>query len=778
MAVPGETPGDEAPLQPLKRPRTDGSEGPEPGAAPTPPAEPLPERAPGDSNCKEAKAVPGTDAGQPAKADARGPEEAGKGQPAGGDAAGQGEPPPYAGGGYVPAGGGWFAHPGGEWLYSEGEKAYFHLPTGQLRLAVEGGTVPLAPGPEEGAGAEGPLQGQVRWFNPAKGFGFIEPLGEEGPDVFVHGNQLVGIDGGEPPKRLKAGTPVVYALGETDDGRMCAVNVRVVDARSRTAGGEKKRKHEEDGEAKHDEDRQDGDESVEGEEGEEGDEGEDDSSGSSVDIDLFEELKCGVHQVKGDRKDQCEDFFVDKTKIPVSVLGETATCVFFGVFDGHGGSTCSEYAAAHLAKNVLSRLRDRTKTANDETALRTALLGGFKQTEHNFLQHARRSGDASGSTACTMTVFGPDEEMRLRLFVANAGDSRAVLGTASGKVIRLTEDHKPNLPAEKKFIESGGGSVAEIAGVWRCILPVKRRLSGTIGLAVSRGFGDKDFKGPNIVNPDPEITVHEVDWDDDECVILATDGVWDVVSDKVAVRLVQRSLRQFGNEEKAAEELVRMARGRGSKDDCTALVVRFGWLKAKEGGDAAAADKSDDEDEGEVGEEAQGRHEGEVSGDSDAVGGGGAPHDEMEQEGEEEEDDDDDDDDEDGDEEEPEQQKGPGAQPRKSEVTAGAARPAVPGGDDSDDEEDDNIFAGVEAMMKETEAAKSRVEALRQFKDPATADGSGLFDNLTPTTVAGPALPPEAVAGPAPPPGPGAGEATEAPEPAPPAADDLDMFGA
>merc|ERR1719282_1467643 len=102
-----------------------------------------------------------------------------------------------------------------------------------------------------------------------------------------------------------------------------------------------------------------------------------------------------------------------------------------------------------------------------------------------------------------MTVFGPDEEMRLRLFLANIGDSRAVLGKVDGKAVRLTVDHKPNLASEKKRIELEGGSVVEVAGVWRCILPQKRRLSGTMGLAVSRGFGDKDFKNPDIVSAEP-----------------------------------------------------------------------------------------------------------------------------------------------------------------------------------------------------------------------------------------------------------------------------------
>merc|ERR1719183_3146770 len=95
------------------------------------------------------------------------------------------------------------------------------------------------------------------------------------------------------------------------------------------------------------------------------------SSGSEVEIDLEAELKSGMYSVKGAVKDHCEDFAVQKVKIPVSALSEGASCIFFGVFDGHGGFTCAEYTAAHLAKNVLSRLSYGAKAATNEVALKT-----------------------------------------------------------------------------------------------------------------------------------------------------------------------------------------------------------------------------------------------------------------------------------------------------------------------------------------------------------------------------------------------------------------------
>merc|ERR1712125_70105 len=142
--------------------------------------------------------------------------------------------------------------------------------------------------------------------------------------------------------------------------------------------------------------------------------------------------------------------------------------------------------------------------------------------------------------------------------------------------------------------------VADVQGVWRCILPAKRRAtSGIVGLAVSRSLGDKDFKDPDLVSAEPEITIHEVDWEADEFVILASDGIWDVMSDRDAVRLVQRSLREGSSEAKAAEALVKRAGQKGTPDDRTAVVVRFGWLKTEgSAGDGGGADASDEEEAG------------------------------------------------------------------------------------------------------------------------------------------------------------------------------------
>ena len=113
------------------------------------------------------------------------------------------------------------------------------------------------------------------------------------------------------------------------------------------------------------------------------------------------------------------------------------------------------------------------------------------------------------------------------IICANVGDSRCVVGS-SGTTIAMTEDHKPSNPPEKKRIELAGGFVS------------MDRVNGE--LAMSRALGDFRYKeDPNLneltypVICYPDITVHERNEEKDEVMVLACDGVWDVLSNDEAV---------------------------------------------------------------------------------------------------------------------------------------------------------------------------------------------------------------------------------------------------
>ncbi|KAK1697202.1 hypothetical protein QYE76_013899 [Lolium multiflorum] len=165
------------------------------------------------------------------------------------------------------------------------------------------------------------------------------------------------------------------------------------------------------------------------------------------------------------------------------------------------------------------------------------------------------------------------------MVIANVGDSRAVLATTSddGKVaaVQLTVDFKPNLPQEQERIRQCKGRVFALGdepGVHRVWLPDQE----APGLAMSRAFGDYCVKDYGVIST-PEVTQRRITTRD-QFVILATDGVWDVISNQEAVQIVAAT----PNKEKAAKHLVQCAvRAWRSKrpcyavDDCSAICLFF-----------------------------------------------------------------------------------------------------------------------------------------------------------------------------------------------------------
>jgi len=144
--------------------------------------------------------------------------------------------------------------------------------------------------------------------------------------------------------------------------------------------------------------------------------------------------------------------------------------------------------------------------------------------------------------------------------------------------VRLSEDHTPDVPSERKRIEQEGASVVQVQSIWRIVLP-SRRGSGMAGLSVSRGFGDLEYKNPaGIVSAVPDIFMRTVDPREDSIIILASDGVWGPIDDAEAVRIVVTALREGGDHpaRTAAQRLTEAAHQREPSDDKTALIVWFG----------------------------------------------------------------------------------------------------------------------------------------------------------------------------------------------------------
>uniref|UniRef100_A0A7N1A016 protein-serine/threonine phosphatase n=1 Tax=Kalanchoe fedtschenkoi TaxID=63787 RepID=A0A7N1A016_KALFE len=267
-------------------------------------------------------------------------------------------------------------------------------------------------------------------------------------------------------------------------------------------------------------------------------------------------IKCGFASFRGKRAsmEDCYD-------VKLSNIDGRNVCLF-GIFDGHGGSRASEYLKEHLFDNLLKhpKFMANTKLALSET---------FNQTDTGFLNAERETFRDDGSTASTAIMVGN------HLYVANVGDSRTVM-SKSGKAIALSEDHKPNRCDERRRIEKAGG-VVMWAGTWR--------VGGV--LAMSRAFGNRLLK--QYVVADPDIQDLEIS-EDTELLVLASDGLWDVVpnEDAVSIALTEEE------PEAAARKLTETAFTRGSADNITCIVVRFHHDKPDPSGQLPSQSASDE----------------------------------------------------------------------------------------------------------------------------------------------------------------------------------------
>ncbi|KAL6310432.1 protein serine/threonine phosphatase 2C [Sparassis latifolia] len=188
-------------------------------------------------------------------------------------------------------------------------------------------------------------------------------------------------------------------------------------------------------------------------------------------------------------------------------------------------------------KSGRSRFKNALRSLGD--------VGGRRASQYDDDANA-----SANSNAYTPSVSAP---IRRVLYCANAGDARGVLCRA-GKAVRLTYDHKGSDKQEAKRIMDAGGFV------------MSGRVNGV--LAVTRSLGDSSMK--EFVVGAPYTTETELS-EEDEFLILACDGLWDVVEDQAAVDLVRTLLEP----KKAAEELLEHAYKNYSTDNMTVLVVRF-----------------------------------------------------------------------------------------------------------------------------------------------------------------------------------------------------------
>ncbi|XP_076855836.1 protein phosphatase 1bb isoform X1 [Brachyhypopomus gauderio] len=236
---------------------------------------------------------------------------------------------------------------------------------------------------------------------------------------------------------------------------------------------------------------------------------------------------------------------------------------FFAVYDGHAGSRVANYCSKHLLEHIVTNSEDFQPGADSVEGVKSGIRSGFLKIDEymrNF-SDLRNGMDRSGSTAVGV-LMSPEH-----LYFINCGDSRAVLCRA-GQVRFSTQDHKPCNPREKERIQNAGGSV------------MIQRVNGS--LAVSRALGDYDYKcvdgkGPTeqLVSPEPEVYEIPRVQEEDEFVVLACDGIWDVMSNEELCEFVHSRLEVWDDLEKVCNSVVDTCLHKGSRDNMSVVLVCF-----------------------------------------------------------------------------------------------------------------------------------------------------------------------------------------------------------
>lgn len=228
---------------------------------------------------------------------------------------------------------------------------------------------------------------------------------------------------------------------------------------------------------------------------------------------------------------------------------------FYGVYDGHGGRLVTDKCLQVLHELVLGQLITIPEFPQPNSeAVRGALEKSFAA-----MDEALRTRDAwhCGAT-CTVVLVHTSQNSPRKIYVANVGDSRCVLvsNDKHSHSLRVSVDHRATDPDEIHRVQSAGGMIS------------RGRVGGQ--LMLTRALGDFALKHVGVSHV-PFTLCRNLKADD--AIIIASDGLWDVLSDADAGRTLLSAKAKHGNTKAVARALVESASSLGSTDNITCVVV-------------------------------------------------------------------------------------------------------------------------------------------------------------------------------------------------------------
>jgi len=266
-------------------------------------------------------------------------------------------------------------------------------------------------------------------------------------------------------------------------------------------------------------------------------------------------LHYGVSRVIGSRTYQEDEY----TCLDDLANGGVA---YFAIFDGHASDAYSAHASNNTHKFIFSS--DAFKRGDYSNAI----LEGLKKEDDELFEKFHKI-ELGGSTATVCLVVGD------KLYLGNLGDSSSVLAVAEHGGLRghfISKDHKPNDPNEKARIEAAGGQV------------IGDRVKGPVSaINMSRAIGDFTFKMPlnrqqgDWIASMPYIMEPIILNPAAQFLIIASDGLWNVMSSDRAVRVVHELKNKGHSPTEIAKIMAHECGVTPNADNTTVIVVFFDY---------------------------------------------------------------------------------------------------------------------------------------------------------------------------------------------------------
>lgn len=230
---------------------------------------------------------------------------------------------------------------------------------------------------------------------------------------------------------------------------------------------------------------------------------------------------------------------------------------YFSIFDGHSGAEVPTFLRDYFHIYLIKELKTINITNDSESnhqKIISSINNSFHKIDKDIIDN-QNFNNQNGSTGTIILLYrDPNNPYQRIIICANVGDSKGYI-INKNKIKKITKDHICSDDNEVKRIKNNGGVV------------FNGRVFGM--LMLTRSFGDKEFKECGVLAT-PNIYSGLIE-DDDLYVVIASDGVWDTISQDDLFKLSKEKM----SSKEFSEKIVVSSLNRGTRDNISCFVIKL-----------------------------------------------------------------------------------------------------------------------------------------------------------------------------------------------------------